>query len=158
MSRIQNIPLAHRTFWMSERHLKYGKPIRMTNLDQFGDSSYLEYETDVKLSHLADWKNELEKIEMWNFGIKAQSRLATNSNIPFFIIVGYRDQNCFYVIPVNQIAKDLKWVPEWANRWISERNYVKMLYSLRGLIPTKEDLKDTDNTTPTTTIKPNVEW
>lgn len=154
----QRIPVINRTTWIYDRHLKYGRPIRMTNLDQFGDSSYLEYETDDNLSHLAEFKNELEKIEMWNWNIKAQAKLASGSKLPFFVIVGFRNENCFWVIPVNQIAKDIPWTKDWCNKWISERNYVCMLYNLRKLKVDQEIINKLDGRTPTTNIKPNIEW
>ena len=155
---VQRIPVENRTTWMFDRHLSYGIKVRMTNLDQFGENSYLEYETDENLSHVAEFKNEREKIEMWNWNIKAQANLASRGQLPFFVVVGFRNENCFWIIPANQIAKNLSWTKDWCNKWISERNYVRILYSLRQIKPDAEFIKQFDATVPTTNIEPNIEW
>lgn len=156
----QRIPMNERTHWMSDRHIRYyGKPIRMVNLDQFGESNYLEYDGD-ELTHLADYKNELERIELWHWAIKNQAKLATNSNIPFFIVVGYQKENCFWLIPGNQLAKDWKHA-EHCNKWITEKQYVWLLYALRNKkvtdFLTTEEIVLLDNKKPTVTLVPNVQ-
>jgi hypothetical protein len=153
---MQRIDIKHRTHWMSKRHEAYGRPIRMTNLDQFSENTYLEY-NEEDLSHLAEYKNELEIIELWHWGIKGQAKLATNSNIPFLIVVGYQKENCFWLIPINQIAKDLPWAAKWCNKWISERNYVRILWAFRKIKPEKDFLYQFDNNTPKTKLKPNLQ-
>lgn len=161
--RQQKILLQNKSSWMSERHSKlYGKPLKLVNLDQFNLLDFACYEAEEKneftLSFLADWKNELEKIELWNWSIKVQSELATNSNIPFFIIVGYEKELCFWIIPINKIAKELEWAQGWYNKWMSEKNYVKMMYLLRGLIAPTELLDRVSNKIPSNvTIKPNFQ-
>jgi hypothetical protein len=143
----QKIPIENRSSWMSEQHLLYGPEIQQINMDQYTANTYLEYAPPGRSSHISEYKNENEPIKFWHWGLSALSDLATNSKIPFFIVVGWQEKMCFWIIPINQIAKELPFFCLF-NKWISERKYVQILWELRKMRPEQAFLNNFNNSPP----------
>lgn len=118
-------PYHLRSTWMAEKHRQYGSKCHVQDIDNLNDM-WLEH-TSGELAALCEWKQDYEEIYLYKY--KAMETLANNSKIPFFIVVGYQEFMSYYVIPFNSYAKA---IPSLENpRFLSERNYIKLLHYIR---------------------------
>lgn len=110
--------------WISSRHREFGWDAPMLDLD----FPALEYDQGKPVA-LVEYKHYNADVKLWHPSFKAMRYMADKCEIPFFIIIYYPDHHNYYIIPMNDFARQ---VPrcEGPKMW-TERNYVKMLYWLR---------------------------
>lgn len=110
--------------WYSDRHRLYGFNVPALDLD----FPMIEYDRGMPVA-LIEAKHRNAALKLWHPSFKAMKVLADNSKIPFFITV-YAPEHCaYYVISMNDCARQVPWCDK--PRWFNERNYVKLLYWLR---------------------------
>jgi len=128
---------AWRDEWISLRHRDFGWDCPMVDLDDLETPAgsvidqfkTMEYDNSIPVA-LIEYKHYNAKITLSHPSIQAQKYLADCAKIPFMVVIYYPETHHFYVIPMNDIAKEKH---EWlaSERMWNERNYVHMLYWLR---------------------------
>lgn len=141
----QRIVRPERTQWrdgdISTRHRQYGWDCPAVDIDFL----LLEYDTG-KPSALVEYKRfGAQAVALNSPTYKAIRALADAANIPF-LVVFYNPAAgwWYYAAPANAVAKQQ--IP--ARRYYSEREYVSLLYRLRGRTAPIELLNRLNNYTP----------
>jgi len=131
-----------RTQWrdqkLSERHRKWGFNCPAIDID------FLMIEFHVgKPIAIVDYKRYTGSIKNLNQkSINAISTLASNSNIPFFVVFYWDDVWAFQITAINNIAKNILQQHKInKNKILTEQQYVSFLYKLRNIKLTKEEEK-----------------
>lgn len=110
--------------WLSDRHRLFGFNCPALDVDFF----MIEYDKGSPMA-LIEYKHQNCSLKLWHPSFKAMRVLADNSKIPFFITIYSPDNFAYYVIPMNDYARQVPWCDQ--PRWFNEKNYVRMLYFLR---------------------------
>lgn len=112
---------------LSRRHREWGRPLHMTDID------WLVIEHTAGTSRaLIEYKHECSGIDFTTSCNAAALRHVAGTNrqpLPLFLVRYWRDPWTFSVSPENATAKAIVSAPTTMN----EREYVALLYSLRGL-------------------------
>lgn len=133
-----------RTGWrdraLSERHRLYGRNCPMADID------FLAVEYDKKeASALIEYKHMMARnVDQSHPTYAAMSKLASNSNIPFYIVRYNPGSWAYKLTPANKQASELT----FDEICLSEREYVEFLYHLRGREADSAILKKLNNTRP----------
>lgn len=135
--------------WISNQHRKFGWNAPMVDIDFLG----LEYDSGQPVA-IIEYKHYNARVNLNHPSIQAQSILATNSKIPFFVVVYYPETSHYYLYPINQIAQQIKYCDQ--PRPVSERNFVKLLYHLRKRSAPEDILNNLEKTIPDQFPAPNV--
>lgn len=135
--------------WISNQHRKFGYDAPMVDIDFLG----IEYDNSLPVA-LIEYKHYNANINLSHPSIKAQSTLATNSNIPFFVVVYYPETSHYFIYPINLIAQKIKYC-EKCKPW-TESNFVKLLYFLRKKTVPQDILDSLSKSIPDSFPMPNV--
>lgn len=118
-----------RTHWrdaaLSERHRLWGYDCPAVDVDFL----LIEYDRKV-VKGLVDYKHEALPEWRRNSSSAAIADLGTKAGIPVFVCGYAEDFSWFWPIPVNEEAR--KWIPERDGHRLSEKEWVEMLYAIRG--------------------------
>jgi hypothetical protein len=134
--------------WISNRHREFGWNAAFTDIDFMG----LEYDQGKPVC-LIEYKHQNAKINLDHPSIQAQTWLADKAELPFFLVVYYPKEFQYYVVPINNYAKQVPYCQE-AKFW-SEKNFVKLLYFLRNRIAPEEILQKMSKTLDKNLPMPN---
>lgn len=135
--------------WISNRHREFGWNVAFTDIDFMG----LEYDQGKPVC-LIEYKHFNAKINLSHPSIQAQKWLADKAELPFFLVVYLPEKFMYYVVPVNELAKN---VPNCSEpKYWSEKNFVKLLYFLRNRICPTEVLDKMSKTVDKTLPLPNI--
>lgn len=113
--------------WLSVRHRAWGDDCPATDVDLL----LIEYDARKPVA-LIDYKEGFDRplTASERASLAAQRELASLAGLPFYV-VRYREADAtFYVEPQNELAEAA--VPAALRLRLSERNYVRFLYRLRG--------------------------
>jgi hypothetical protein len=141
-----------RTQWrdqkLSERHRAWGFNCPAIDIDFL----MVEFHTGKPVA-IIDYKRYTGSIKNLNQkSIDAISTLASNSNIPFFVVFYWDDVWAFRITAINSIAKNtLQQYKIDENKILTEQQYVYFLYKLRNIKLTKEEeelIKSLNNRLP----------
>jgi hypothetical protein len=119
---------AERTGWrdsaLSERHRGWGWDCPMLDID------FLVCEYDEgEARGLVEYKHEsAAESDLSSPSYRAIEGLASNSFIPFFLCRYRSDFTGFFVVPMNDYAERYA----CASRWMTEGEWVDLLYRIRG--------------------------
>lgn len=124
-------PKPERTGWrdqrISERHRSWGIGSPAFDLDLI----LVEY-SHCEPKALIEYKHErAAPVYLSDANYKALIRLADRAEIPAFIVRYANDFSWLNVCPLNALAK--KWLPQKSK--VTEDEYVRFLYRLRGIKP-----------------------
>ena len=109
---------------LSQWHRRLGWNLPAVDLDY----PLIEYDKGLPVA-LIEYKYEkAQKIVLAHPTFRALSTLAERARLPFFVIRYKGDFSAFHVIPVNSYAKR----KVQGEKFLSEAEYVKFLYWLRG--------------------------
>lgn len=111
--------------WISNRHREFGWNAAFTDIDFMG----LEYDQGKPVC-LIEYKHQNAKITLSHPSVQAQKWLADKAELPFYLVVYYPEAFAYYVVPVNEFAQNTVHCDQ--SKFWSERNFVKLLYFLRG--------------------------
>jgi hypothetical protein len=125
-----------RTGWrdeeISRRHREWGYDCPAVDLD------FVLIEFDrCKACALVDYKHQECKTPPTSASLAAMSDLASRAKIPAFACWYADDFSWFWPVPLNQHAE--QWAPKPYGKKLSERQWVEMLYVMRGR-PAPEEL------------------
>lgn len=135
--------------WISNRHREFGWNVAFTDIDFMG----LEYDQGKPVC-LIEYKHFNAKINLSHPSIQAQKWLADKAELPFFLVVYLPEKFMYYVVPVNELAKN---VPNCSEpKYWSEKNFVKLLYFMRNRICPTEVLDKMSKTVDKTLPLPNI--
>lgn len=135
--------------WISNRHREFGWNAAFTDIDFMG----LEYDQGKPVC-LIEYKHFNAKINLDHPSIQAQKWLADKAELPFFLVVYYPKEFQYYVIPINDRAKQVPHC-EGVKFW-SEKNFVKLLYFLRNRVAPEEILRKMSKTLDKNLPLPNI--
>ena len=129
-----------RTGWrdeeISRRHREWGYDCPAVDLD------FVLIEFDqCKACALVDYKHQQCTQPPTSASLAAISDLASRAEIPAFACWYADDFSWFWPVPLNKYAE--KWVSKPFEEKLSERQWVEMLYAMRGR-PAPEDVKLND--------------
>jgi hypothetical protein len=117
-----------RDLLLNDRHRLWGDPLVMTDIDHM-----VEYHArfgEVTATALVEYKLEYAKpVPQAHHNAKALVNVGDRANLPVFGVRYARDFSWWLVTPLNSRAR--QWVPE-DHAEMSERQYVALLYRLRG--------------------------
>lgn len=136
-----------RTGWrdgqISARHRLYGWDVPALDIDFL----MLEYDSG-KPSALIEYKAEgAAAVNVNHPSIRAVKALADAAHIPFFVVFYSQAKNwCYHVTPVNPAARQMVPCPAYH----SEREYVTLLYRLRGRAAPQTILQKLNSWKPST--------
>jgi len=126
---MNNTVRAERNNWrdekISHRHRCWGYDCPAVDIDFM----VIEYDRRQACA-LVDYKHE--NLPEWhrNASSAALANMGTRAGIPAFVCVYADDFSWLYPIPLNDQAR--KWIPESGGRHVTEQEWVKMLYEMRG--------------------------
>ena len=125
--------------WPSIKHRAWGISIPVADFDcilsdsgSIVDETFRTIEFDYEEPFaIIEYKEQNANVRLNSYSIKIQKVIADKCNIPFFISIYFKETACFYIIPMNKVAKEKN---EWLSvpRLCSEYTYVKLLYWLRN--------------------------
>lgn len=120
-----------RTGWrdqaLSRRHRQWGFNAPAVDIDFL----MVEYDHHTAKA-MVEYKAYLgQKIDTETSAIRALEDMANRSGLPFFVAAYDPTDFWFYVKPMNDIAK--RYLPEKTARSISEADFVRLLYRVRGI-------------------------
>lgn len=108
---------------INNRHRTYGWNCPGLDLD----FPMIEYDNAKPIALIEYKKYNAPKVTISHPSIRALGTLATNSNIPAFLVHYHEDTWSFWITPINDFAKKIK-----ISQTLDERNFVRFQYWLRG--------------------------
>jgi len=135
--------------YVSDTHRTLGDKIMSTNLDCV---EYHYVNGEIELIAFIDYK-EGHIGKLVNTSAKdAQKKMAALLGLPMFEVLTYLDPDkydikMYYVIPLNQEAKDLFTHLQLPldGKWLSIKNYARFQHYLRKIKVNEEEIKHLDN-------------
>jgi len=111
--------------WISNRHREFGWNCPFVDVDFMG----FEFDNFQTVA-IVEYKHYQANVKLESAQMKTLRNTADKLEVPFLVVVYYPEFCCYYVIAMNQIARNLPHCDK-AQFW-HEQNYVTLLYHIRG--------------------------